>query len=344
MPLNKRKKRVAGRVNDPQYPSLTFDQAINHVMGDKRAEGLRDRTLQDYERMWRYFMDWFHDNYEAETVDELTTEVIRNYINFMKYDKQKYAGHKYITADQGVGLSDTTININLRCLRSIFNHLDREELIEVNPMDRVKLIRQDTDDLRDCLTDDEVKEILRQPNQRDYAGFRDYCAMNVLLDSGLRAGELLSLRQGDIEFKNRFITISATVNKSRRVRIVPVSSFVSKLLMQLIAENMAHFKTDRIFLSSFGEPLGQNHFNKRLKYYAEKAGYDVKSKKYTAHAYRHTWGKSMILNGCDLFTLQKMGGWNDVRTLRKYIQMDHKDIRKSHDNYSPVMAMRQKRT
>lgn len=33
----------------------------------------------------------------------------------------------------------------------------------------------------------------------------------------------------------------------------------------------------------WGEPLGQNHFNKRLKYYAEKAG--IKGKKVTAHVY-----------------------------------------------------------
>lgn len=57
----------------------------------------------------------------------------------------------------------------------------------------------------------------------------------------------------------------------------------------------------------------------------------------TAHVYRHTWAKNMILNGCDPFTLQKIGGWADIRTMRRYIQMDIEDIRESHDRYSPVM-------
>lgn len=47
-------------------------------------------------------------------------------------------------------------------------------------------------------------------------------------------------------------------------------------------------------------------------------------------------GKNMTLNGCDPFTLQKMGGWADIRTMRRYIQMDTSDMRNSHDEYSPA--------
>lgn len=343
MPLNKRKRRVTGRTTKTEYPRLTLAQALDTVLADKRAEGLRDRTLRDYEKMWGYFVKWLNDNYEIETVDEITTEMIRNYINWMKYDKRRYSGHKFINSEnQRVGLSDTTININLRCLRSIFNHLEREELIEVNPMARIKQLRQDID-LGNPLTDEEIREILRMPDQRDYVGFRDYVAMNLLLDTGMRAQELLNLRVQDIDFKSRLITLSAEVNKNRRSRFVPFSSYVAKLLMQLISENRMHFTTDRIFLSSYGEPLGANHFNKRLKYYAELAGFDTTKKRYTAHAYRHTWAKNMILNGMDPFTLQKMGGWADIRTMRRYIQIDENDLRMRHDNYSPVMNLRKRK-
>ena len=56
----------------------------------------------------------------------------------------------------------------------------------------------------------------------------------------------------------------------------------------------------------------------------------------TAHVYRHTWARSMVLNGADLFTLQKMGGWQDVRTMRRYVQMDTRDVRLSHDQNTPI--------
>ncbi|MEK5107238.1 tyrosine-type recombinase/integrase [Cytobacillus sp. FSL K6-0129] len=338
MALKKRNRINKLSQDTKNFPQLTFEQAIDIVVSGKRAEGVRDRTVRDYTKMWGYFTDWLNDNYEVKNVDELNAEVFRNYINFMKYDKRKYDGHKYIDANkQEIGLSDTTININLRTLRAIFNYLQREELIEINPIERIKLIRQDID-LTNCLTNEEVKEILRQPNMRDYVGYRDAVAINLLLDSGLRANELIGLRAGDIDFKTRFITLAGDRNKNRKPRLVPISTHVVKMLLQLINENVAHFKTDRVFLSCYGEPLGQNQFNKRLKYYAEKAG--ITDKKVTAHVYRHTWAKNMILNGCDAFTLQKIGGWADIRTMRRYIQMDTEEMRRSHDDYSPINRMR----
>ncbi|WP_404459307.1 tyrosine-type recombinase/integrase [Sutcliffiella horikoshii] len=338
MALNKRiKRKQAGKMsNQKEYPILTLEQAIDLVFAGKSAEGLRERTLRDYRKDWGYFVKWLESNYEIKTVDELSPQVFRDYINYLKYDAPKYFGHKYIKNEQGIGLSDTTINIRLRVYKAIFNFLEREDLIEVNPLENVRLLKQDID-LTNCFTDDEVKEILRQPNQRDYVGFRDYVAMMLLLDSGVRANELLNLRSSDIDFQTRFITLNGDRNKNRKPRIVPISAHMVKLLLQLINESKKHFSTERVFLSSYGEPLGQNHFNKRLKYYGEKA--QIKGKKMTAHVFRHTWAKNMTLNGCDAFTLQKMGGWSDIRTMRRYIQMDTDDLRKSHDAYSPVMKI-----
>lgn len=337
MSLKKRKRTAIGKMSlEKEFPRIDFEQAIDLVVAGKSAEGLRPRTLRDYKKDWGYFVKWLTENYEIEYIDELTPQIFRDYINYLKHDAKKYEGHKYITEEQGIGLSDTTINIRLRVYRAMFNFLEREGLIAFNPMDSVRLLKQDID-LTNCFTDEEVKELFKQPEQRDYVGFRDYVAMTLLLDCGIRANELLSLRASDIDFQTRFITLQGEVNKNRKPRIVPISAHTVKLLLQLIGENKKHFTTDRIFLSQWGEPLGQNHFNKRLKYYADKAG--IKGKKVTAHVYRHTWAKNMTLNGCDAFTLQKMGGWSDIRTMRRYIQMDNDDLRKSHDNYSPVMNL-----
>jgi integrase/recombinase XerD len=334
--LKRKQKRtpVGKLIDNKEYPKLTLVQAIDLVISAKMAEGLRERTLFDYEQQWKYFVNWLNENYEIEYVDELTTEIFRDHINYMKYDARRYAGHKYIDADkQRVGLSDTTINIRLRTMKAIFNHLEREGLIEFNPMHNIKLIRQDVD-LTNCLTDDEVKAILQQPNKRDYVGFRDYVGIILMLDSGMRINELLGLRIGDIDFQTRFITLGGEKSKNRKPRLIPISPHSVKLLLQLINENKQHFSTDRIFLSCYGDPIGPNHFNKRLKYYGEKAGID--GKKMTAHVYRHTWAKNMVLNGCDAFTVQKMGGWADIRTMRRYIQMDTEDIRHGHDTFTPV--------
>lgn len=334
--LKKRKRRVPnGTLTSKEYPRISLDQALGMVISVKRAEGLRDRTIQDYIKHYGYFLDWVREFHpDVEEISQISTQMIRDHISYMKYDKIRYDGHKYIsTKDKTVGLSDTTVNTRLRTLRAIFNQLERDELIEINPMAKIKLIRQDVD-LTNCLSDEEVRAILAQPNQRDYVGFRDYCGIVTLLDSGLRINEMLSLRARDVDFQTRFIVLPGELNKNRKPRMVPISGHTAKLLLQLIEENKRFFTTDRIFMSSFGDPLSANHFNKRLKYYGEKAG--VEGKKMTAHVYRHTWARAMVLNGADPFTIQKMGGWADMRTMRRYIQMNNEDVRRSHDANSPL--------
>ncbi|MEK3879798.1 tyrosine-type recombinase/integrase [Paenibacillus sp. FSL M7-0420] len=341
--LKKKERRVpVGSRNKEEFPRLGFEQALDLAINAKRAEGLRERTIKDYYKHFHYFYSWLQERYpEMEFIDELTASHIRDHINYMRFDARRYENHKYIDSDkQRIGLTDTTVNIRLRTMKAIFNQLRKDNLLEVNVFDQINLLKQDID-LTNCLTDEEVRAILKQPNQRDFVGFRDYVAMVVMLDSGLRIQELLSLRTMDIDFQARFITIPAEKSKNRKPRLIPFSSLASKLLLQLVSENKQHFTTDRIFMSCFGEPLGANQFTKRLKYYGGKAG--IVGKKMTAHVYRHTWAKNMTLNGADPFSLQKMGGWSDIRTVRRYIQMDTTDIRKSHDDCSPLQNLINKR-
>ncbi|CAM3248319.1 tyrosine-type recombinase/integrase [Paenibacillus taichungensis] len=334
--LKKRERRMA--INNKVYPAYTFEQGINYVITTKKSEGLRERTLIDYAKHWGYFITWVEKNYEIHEVGQITTEMIRNHVNYMKHDAKRYEGHKHIIGEHGTGHSDTTINIRLRTLKAIFNQLERDEIIEMNPTNSIKLIRTD-EDLVEALTSEQIKILLSQPNQKDFVGYRDYVAMVLLLDTGMRANELMSLKCEDIDFQSRLITLSGQQNKNRKPRIVPMSHLTVKLLHQLVSENRRSFASSRLFLSCYGDPLGQNHFNKRLKYYGQKAGFgrDIKC---TAHIFRHTMAKNYILNGGDPFTLQRILGHYDLRMTRRYIQMDSQDLLKQHGDFSLIKTLR----
>jgi integrase/recombinase XerD len=104
------------------YPLYTLQQAIDYVVSAKKAEGLRERTLTDYSKHWGYFTKWLVQYYaEVHYVSEITVDMIRNHVNYMRHDAKRYDGHKYISGEQGIGLSNTTINIRLRTLKAIFN-------------------------------------------------------------------------------------------------------------------------------------------------------------------------------------------------------------------------------
>jgi integrase/recombinase XerD len=120
---------------------------------------------------------------------------------------------------------------------------------------------------------------------------------------------------------------------------MPISHLSVKLLHQLITENKKSFASSRMFLSCYGEPLGQNQFNKRLKYYGEKAGIG-KEIRCTAHTFRHYMAKTYILNGGDPFTLQRILGHYDLRMTRRYIQMNSSDLVNQHSEFSPVKNLK----
>lgn len=111
MGLNKRVKRkpVGKMINQKEYPKLTLEQAIDLVIAGNSAEGLRERILKDYRKDWRYFVTWLEKNYEIETVDELSPQIFRDYINYLKYDVLKYEGHKLIKSEQGIGIVELQV-------------------------------------------------------------------------------------------------------------------------------------------------------------------------------------------------------------------------------------------
>jgi integrase len=78
------------------------------------------------------------------------------------------------------------------------------------------------------------------------------------LDTGMRRGEMLSLRFGDIDWKRRLIVLRGTTTKSRKTRIVPIgTSRLLSVLQWLRLDSTGADKADDVpvFSNADGEPL-----------------------------------------------------------------------------------------
>src|SRR5699024_8532276 len=155
--------------------SLTLDEARDYVYSYKRSEGLRTKTVVEYIKYADYLRDWLAEFYpEIKYIDEVTSGVIRDYINYLQRDH-------FNQRTKELGLAPTTINIRLRNMSASFNTLHEEGVINVNPMATIRLLRTDEDTFIP-LTDDEKVRLLSVPDQEEYAQFRDYVCMNLMLD------------------------------------------------------------------------------------------------------------------------------------------------------------------
>jgi integrase/recombinase XerD len=329
-------------VHTAETQTMELQPAFDYYITAKVSEGLRDRTVEDYSNTWRYFGNWLKENgYDVTYIHEVTTEMLRKYIHYITTEAPRYMGHPNIQGDQGTGLASATINMRIRAFKAIFNFFVKEGFLLRNPAENIKVQKTDMDKI-ESFSDEQISLLLNACDQRTYVGFRDYVFQVLLLDTGMRMNEALSLRRQDVDLKTRSIELVAGVNKNRKSRLIPLSHQTVKILYELIEENRGHFPdAEKVFLSCFGEELRDTQMNKRLKYYGDITGVG-KQIRTTAHTWRHTAARNYILNGGDPYTLMRLLGHSSLQMTRRYIQMTENDVKIQHDRFSPVNKIKTK--
>lgn len=315
------KKQVMRRRREET--SFALSEIHKIFITTKKSEGLRERTLFDHKKHFEYFSKWLEDMGEQNLgVSDLNIDLLREYVSFMQ-DKD---------------LSPVTINVRLRTLRTFLRFLYEEEYITANLAQKLSLMRTDEDTIK-ILEDEHVEALIKAIDKKTYTGFRDYVAIAILIDCGLRISELASLTTNQIHFDNSTIYLPSHKVKNRRGRNVPLSLKVNKLLFQLVTENsMAFEENSSVFLSVYGTPFQASSFRKRLKIYQNLAG--IKGVRVSPHSFRHYFAKNYILSGGDPFTLQLILGHSDMQVVRRYIQMNDKDIKIKHNQFSPFQRFK----
>ncbi|WP_068615359.1 tyrosine-type recombinase/integrase [Paenibacillus tuaregi] len=93
----------------------------------------------------------------------------------------------------------------------------------------------------------------------------------------------------------------------------------------------------QLFLSNNGKPLTYNQAYERIRFHGENA--DITGVRVSPHTFRHTFVKLYLMNGGDLFSLQKILGHHDISMVRKYVQLNNRDLQEQHAQNSPLVGM-----
>lgn len=330
------KRKPKSVVNKP----FSLDETIELFLDAKRLQRRSDRTIKTYERALKHYSGYCSNN----GLNAGNDAAITAYIRYMTFEKTKWDDHPTNVSDI-VGVSAGSVNNAIRVLRVFFNWAMTQKLIAHNPAKSTEL-QTEPDNGFELFTDDEISLLLKTPNQRTYTGFRDYVMMLVLIDTGLRIGELTSLKRGDFELKYRQVVVNAETTKSRKTRTIPISRTTTKILSELFdLIGIDDDDTDEfVFLTQFGNQYIGDNFAKMLKNYATRAG-GLKAR-VSPHTFRHYFAVKFLRNGGDPFALMKILGHTDISMTQRYVQFASADIKEIHDKASPVEALinsRQKR-
>ncbi|MED1202550.1 tyrosine-type recombinase/integrase [Heyndrickxia acidicola] len=316
-----------------------LDDLFRTFIEIKKAEGRAPRTLGQYEDNYGYFTTYLDVKGIKRYVSEITKEVIRNYITYMRDELVKFEGHRFKTKESMTkGLAPSSINTRLKTLRVIFKCLLEEDLIDYDPTQGVKNVSEPQENI-EILSAEELKKLLKVPNTRYYPDFRDYVLMHLLIDGMMRISEALGLTVNDFDFHNRTVIIPAGIAKNRKSRVVPLEQRTMRLVKELYEENRVDFDNEYLFLTNYGEPMGRDRFGKRLKDFAIQAGI---TKNVHPHLFRHTSATLFLEAGGDLRHLQMILGHSDLRVIIRYTHLSSQALKNQHDLYSPIKEVSEK--
>ena len=320
-----------------------FDWQINEFMVYCRSTQLRERTMYSYEQTLRLFERWLCDEHKIYSVDKVTENMIRKYINdlqergkytFFVNDLSKVKNYPERRRDFRKPVSVTTINNYIRNLRVFFNWLERDYVIKKNPMRKIRQLKNNRK-AKVFLTDEDLKKLLSKFDKSYFTEHRDYVMTILMLDSGMRLGECSTLLVTDLELARKRINLRAEETKGRKDRTVYFSPKTEIALRRWLQFKDRYVESEYLFpVKDHGGHINVHNFETNFKRYINRIGLN---EEYCPHCLRNNFAKRCLMNGMDLFTLSKILGHSSVEvTEQAYLDLTDDDICRQYHKASPL--------
>lgn len=273
-----------------------------------QERGRSPRTLRAYKFDWSQFAGWYAEvNQEPFTLERLAAMDVQD----------------YITWGQQQGLKATTLNRRLAWLKQYAAWGEQQGVVNSDMRRRIKAIpiQRKQQLAPKSLSSREARKLLKEVKVRGNS--RDEAIISVLLYTGLRVGELVSLTEDDVTLSERkgTIQVRAEVAKGGKERAVPVSKKARETLQVYLEERPAD-SNGALFIGRQGSLSAEGVAAVVAKYAAWSRLEGV-----TPHILRHTFAYSYLENNNnDLVALADILGHTDLNTTRIYTRRRLTDL------------------
>jgi integrase/recombinase XerC len=245
--------------------------------------------------------------------------------------------HSFTKTDLSIRVPETASMYFAR-LRTLFRFLVSEGWIEASPMETLRPPVNRPDQIQP-FTKEQVTALFAAAKRSQHPR-RDEVILLFLLDTGLRASELCSLRMCDMDMQGRRCNV---IGKGNKRRAVYFGRDTTKALWQYLKEtpregNVPLFTSDRG--TRAGEPMTRSGLLQLMRRLGKAA--KIEATRCSSHTYRHTFAVEFLRAGGNVFTLQTLLGHTSLAMSRRYTALAQADIENQHRQFSPVDRMRRK--
>jgi integrase/recombinase XerD len=288
----------------------TVGEAIEHFYKKCAARNLSAKTVESYKKRLKTFKEFIED--ETLPISSVDKNIVDDYILYLRETGNR---------------NDVSNNSFLHDLRVFLYFCMDEGYI---PTFKIKLPKIDKP-IKEIYLDNELVKLLRKPNVKtcDFTEYKMWVLSNFLLATGNRISSVIEIKIGDLDFQNALIQVNKA--KNRKAQIIPMSTVLSEILYEYLTYRKGE-TSDFLFCNAYGEKAHQRTYQGMLSRYNTRRGVT----KTSAHLYRHTFAKKWILNGGDIFRLQKILGHSDLAMVREYVNMFSNDVAIDFERFNPL--------
>ncbi|MDP9127884.1 MAG: tyrosine recombinase XerC [Pseudomonadota bacterium] len=216
-------------------------------------------------------------------------------------------------------------------VRNFFRWLDRTGQLHNGAIELLKLPRA-ARRLPRPVSELEAQDIVglaKNIEQDAWIGLRDEALFMLLYGAGLRIGEALNLKHGDLTSKDR-ITVLGKGNRQRNVPLLPV---VRESIERYTREcSFPATSESALFVGARGDALNPAVAQRHLRALRRQLNLPDTV---TPHALRHSFATHLLAAGADLRSLQELLGHASLSTTQLYTQVDAQQLAKAYKAAHP---------
>ncbi len=229
------------------------------------------------------------------------------------------------------GLDAVSVNRKIACLRSYYKFLLKQDVIEKDPMEKIKILKTKKKLPHFVQENDIVKMLDHFEFNHDYVGTRDRLILELFYGTGMRLSELINLQDGQVNLRDRTLKVLGKRNKER---VIPFNTNLAALLedFKKIRNKEIEKKTNHLLLTKSGEPLYPMIVNRIVKKYLKLfSGVEKKS----PHVLRHSYATHLLNKGAEINAVKDLLGHSSLAATQVYTHNSIEKLKRVFDQAHP---------
>jgi integrase/recombinase XerC len=309
----------------PQLPY--FDDFLLYL----KTQNYSEETIYNYERDLTYLRNYLDE--EKRRFKDLNKQTFNQFKAWIVSRDRKlpFTG---LTAVHS--LEPASVNRCLSCIRSYLRYLiDIDKPVPLPP-DAVKMIKAPKK-LKQVAELDELVRLVESPERLEKAeliGLRNRAMLEVLLSTGMRISELLSLNKNQLDGTGRLFVRG----KGKKERFVYLTDRAIRWLNSYLSKRQD--TAPALFVpyrgnnaSKITRRISPNYLQAKIKEYREKLRINIPT---SAHSLRHGFATYLAESGANPAAIQVLLGHESLDTTTRYVHASDKFAEETHRKYHPV--------